>query len=247
MPTENIRRTEVSLLNAPVSDLYVLPEMWSTGFGSPQSLTESGFDYGSDMSLQWMKTMSIRLDAAIAGSLSVRERDGIYRNRFYFVTPDDVWYYDKRHLFSYGSEHLAYTAGKERIVVEWRGVRFLLQICYDLRFPCFSRNWIIRSDEPLPSYGYDCALYVASWPTSRISVWHALLRARALENQCYVVGVNRIGEDPQCTYCGGTCAIDAYGRTVASCPEGTIASCSFEMDLEGLARFHRKFPVLEDV
>ena len=112
MPTENIRRTEVSLLNAPVSDLYVLPEMWSTGFGSPQSLTESGFDYGSDMSLQWMKTMSIRLDAAIAGSLSVRERDGIYRNRFYFVTPDDVWYYDKRHLFSYGNEHLAYTAGK---------------------------------------------------------------------------------------------------------------------------------------
>ena len=246
-PTENKRRTEEAILNAPSSDLYVLPEMWSTGFGNPPTLTDCGFDYNNDESLQWMKTMSKRKDAAIAGSLSVKERDGVYRNRLYFVTPHDVWYYDKRHLFSYGNEHLAYTAGIERKVVEWRGVKFLLQICYDLRFPCFSRNGVTLSVDALPTYGYDCALYVASWPTSRIGVWHALLKARALENQCYVIGVNRVGKDPVCTYCGGTCAIDAYGRTVASCPDGAVASCTFEIDLDGLSRFRSKFPVLEDV
>lgn len=253
-PAENIRRTEESILNAPESDLYVLPEMWSTGFGNPENLTDCGYDYDDCSALEWMQSMAMRLNSALAGSLSVKADDGTFRNRLYFVTPESVDYYDKRHLFSYGNEHLAYTAGSDRMVVEWRGVKFLLQICYDLRFPCFSRNGISLgescedslTDSPAPSYLYDCALYVASWPTPRIAVWNTLLIARALENQCYVIGVNRVGTDPICSYSGGTMAIDAYGRTVADCPENEISSCTFTLDLEKLYSFRGKFPVLAD-
>ena len=109
----------------------------------------------------------------------------------------------------------AYTEGRERVVVSFRGVRFLLQVCYDLRFPVFSRN---RAD-------YDAILYVANWPTSRIDVWDILLRARAIENQCYVLASNRIGSDPACTYPGHSQAVDAYGRVAAACEEGRGKLC----------------------
>lgn len=278
-PTENKRRTEEAILNAPYSDLYVLPEMWSTGFGNPSSLIDHGFDYDHDDSLDWMKSMALRLDCAIAGSLSVKDEDGNYRNRLYFVTPSDTYFYDKHHLFSYGNEHLAYTAGDNRTVVEWRGVKFLLLICYDLRFPCFSRNGanlaynrekgidkvhdcnalahdshvpthisgcVSSKDCNVPSYDYDCAIYVASWPTSRLDVWRTLLKARALENQCYVLGVNRTGDDPNCSYSGGTCAFNAYGKTIAECHDSTVMTCTFDLDMTKLYAFREKFPVLMD-
>ena len=169
------------MLAADKSDLYVLPEMWSTGFATePEGIAESD---GS--SLNWMKQMANRLDAAVAGSIAT-EIDGKYYNRFYFVKPanddndNEIEYYDKHHLFTYSGEHLRYTAGERRVVVEWRGWRFLLQVCYDLRFPVFARNCAEGPD------AYDVALYVASWPTSRRAPWDALLRARAIENQCYV-------------------------------------------------------------
>ena len=121
-------------------------------------------------------------------------------------------------------------------MVEWRGVRFLLQICYDLRFPVFSRN---DSD-------YDVALYVASWPESRIDVWRTLLKARAIENQCYAVGVNRCGDDPVAHYCGATMAFDAYGNVVASCEDNTESVGVMTVDMERLTRFRERFPVLAD-
>lgn len=256
-PTENKRRTEVAILNAPSSDLYVLPEMWSTGFGNPDSLIAHGYNYEQDDSLSWMKSMAEQLDCAIAGSISVKAEDGTYRNRLYFVTPSDTYFYDKHHLFSYGNEHFAYTAGDNRTIVEWRGVKFLLQICYDLRFPCFSRNGAspalesTKSSEAegqsyAPSYDYDCAIYVASWPTSRLDVWRTLLKARALENQCYVVGVDRTGKDPNCSYCGGTCAFNAYGKVVAECQDNEVMSCTFDIDMTKLYAFREKFPVLMD-
>ena len=120
--------------------------------------------------------------------------------------------------------------------MEFRGVRILLQICYDLRFPVWARN---RKD-------YDVALYVASWPTPRVEAWLALLQARAIENQCYVAGVNRVGTDPSCEYCGGTLMIDPYGRTVAACEQGRVSAVTVEVDMDGLADFRRKFPVLDD-
>lgn len=234
-PARNCTCAEEAFLAAPACDLYVLPEMWSTGFATqPENIAESEDSY----SLRWMHQMANKLNAAIAGSLAIQTADGSFHNRFYFVKPDEekASYYDKRHLFTYGKENLHYTAGKERVVVEWRGVRFLLQVCYDLRFPIFSRN---QED-------YDCALYVASWPTSRLAVWNTLLHARAIENQCYVVGVNRIGTDPACAYCGGTMLIDAYGKDIVSCSQNQEGVIVGELDLNKLNSFREKFPVLKD-
>ena len=236
-PAENIRLNEERLLQAPKSGLYVLPEMWSTGFVTQPAEAQVG---DGSTELQWMQRMAARLDAAIAGSVAVKEEDGTYRNRFYFVTPQGMSHYDKHHLFTYGGEHKRYTAGEERVVVEWRGVRFLLMVCYDLRFPIFSRN------VPREEGGYDCALYVASWPTPRVEAWRTLLLARAIENQCYVCGVNRVGNDPACQYCGGTAAIDPYGRVIEACPDGSESTVTFALDLPALQAFRGKFPVLKD-
>ena len=225
----------------PGSDLYILPEMWATGY--MVKVDEMHSD--SALPLGWMKRKACETNAAICGSLAVRVQDGSYRNRLYFVTPDDVWYYDKRHLFGYGGEDRQYTAGEERTVVTWRGVRFLLQICYDLRFPCFARNHIMETGG-METAEYDAAIYVASWPESRRHVWDILLQARAMENQCYVLGVNRVGQDPVCAYNGGTMSVDAYGRVVASMADGTMGTVTSVLDMEGLDRFRQKFPVLYD-
>ena len=233
-PEANRRRLEEQMDAHPGADLYVLCEMWPTGFVmEPESVAEPfpGRSFG------WMADMSVRRQAAIAGSVAVREKDGTFRNRFYFITPDGRWYYyDKRHLFGLGGEDKHYTPGKERMVVEWRGVRFLLAVCYDLRFPAWTRN---HGD-------YDCILYVANWPTPRIEAWNTLLRARAIENQCYVVGVNRVGQDPNCQYCGCSAIIDAYGHTLAECERDKETTAEALLDMEALRKFRTKFPVLQD-
>ena len=121
-------------------------------------------------------------------------------------------------------------------MVEWRGVRILLEVCYDLRFPIWARN---RGD-------YDMILYVASWPTPRVGAWSALLVARAIENQCYVAGVNRVGNDPACEYCGGSVIIDPYGVKIAECEISQESEATAEIDMTALEAFRRKFPVLLD-
>ena len=230
---ENIRKAQAAIDSDPGADIYVLPEMFPTGFCTdPEGVAEPE----GGRALDWMKSMAARTDAAIAGSVVVKE-DGHYYNRFYFVRPDGtVTYYDKKHLFTYGGEHLRFTAGEERVVVEWRGVRILLEVCYDLRFPIWARN---RGD-------YDMILYVASWPTPRVAAWSSLLVARAIENQCYVAGVNRVGTDTACEYCGGSVIIDPYGRTIASCADNTECEATAEVDMEALEAFREKFPVLKD-
>lgn len=233
-PKSNITSFDEAVRTHPGSELYVLPEMWSTGFATlPEGIAESE---GSD-SLGWMVSTARETGAAICGSIAVRcDADGSYRNRFYFVKPDgEISYYDKHHLFTYSSEDKHYAAGNERVVVEWRGVRFLLQVCYDLRFPLWARS---RGD-------YDAIIYVASWPTPRVDAWRVLLKARAIENQCYVLGVNRIGTDPDCGYCGGTAFIDPYGRAT-ECPDSQVSALCGEIDLAGLEAFRKKFPVLKD-
>ena len=231
-PKANIQCADEAISRNAGSDLYVLPEMFSTGFcTSPEGIAEK-----DDHTLQWMKSKACEIDAAIAGSIAVEE-DGKYYNRFYFVTPGgSVTYYDKKHLFTYGGEHLRFTAGEERVVVEWRGVRILLEVCYDLRFPIWARN---RGD-------YDMILYVASWPTPRVGAWSALLIARAIENQCYVAGVNRVGNDPACEYCGGSVIIDPYGAKIAECEISQESEATAEIDMVALEAFRRKFPVLLD-
>ena len=232
-PTANVRKADEAINQNPGADLYVLPEMFSTGFcTNPEGIAEST----ESETLQWMKDKAATTDAAIAGSVAVTE-DGKYYNRFFFVKPDgSVTHYDKKHLFTYGGEHLRFTAGEERVVVEWKGVRILLEVCYDLRFPVWARN---RGD-------YDMILYVASWPTPRVSAWSVLLVARAIENQCYVAGVNRVGTDPACEYCGGSVIIDPYGKTLAACEMNQECEASAEVDMHKLNAFREKFPVLSD-
>jgi predicted amidohydrolase len=207
--------------------------MFSTGFcTNPDGIAENL----NNETLQWMKSKAAEKSAAIAGSVAVTDGKR-YFNRFYFVKPDgSVAFYDKKHLFTYGGEHHRFTAGEERVIVEWKGVRILLQICYDLRFPVWARN---RAD-------YDMIIYVASWPTPRVAAWSALLVARAIENQCYVAGVNRVGTDPACEYCGGTVVIDPYGKTIAECPMGEESEASALVDMDALEAFREKFPVLND-
>ena len=232
-PALNVQRAEEAIARNAGADLYVLPEMFSTGFCTqPEGIAESS---NSD-TLKWMQRKAAETNAAIAGSVAVEE-DGKFYNRFYFVKPDgSVTHYDKKHLFTYGGEHLRFTAGEQRVIVEWRGVRILLEVCYDLRFPIWARN---RGD-------YDMILYVASWPTPRVAAWSALLVARAIENQCYVAGVNRVGTDPACEYCGGSVIIDPYGKTIAACANNEETEASAKVDMETLEAFREKFPVLKD-
>lgn len=232
-PEENMGKAAALIGTAGPSDLYVLPEMWSTGFTMQPELHA---EQEPGKALEWMKAISGRTGAAVAGSIAVLS-DGKYRNRLYFVKPDGetVWY-DKHHLFTYSGEDGHYVPGDERVDVEWKGLRFRLAVCYDLRFPMWCRN---RGD-------YDVLVFVASWPHRRSDAWKLLLRARAIENQCYVVGVNRCGTDPSCRYSGDSAAIDAYGRTLAECRSGEVDFCSFETDMDELEGFRASFPVLRD-
>lgn len=234
----NLATAEQLIKDSAGADLYVLPEMFSTGFiTQPDGNAEP--EGGTTM--QWMLRMAKETQAAITGSVAVQTSQGDYRNRMYFVKPDGTFaYYDKHHLFTYAGEHQHYTAGAEPVIVLWRGVRIMLQVCYDLRFPCFSRN---NSKLSTP---YDLCIYVASWPESRRAVWDVLLRARAIENQCYIIGVNRIGNDPVCHYNGGTTIISPYGKVDSTAPDDAIAAITSPLDLERLHAFRMKFPVLND-
>ena len=231
----NLQHLESLLQKQPGADLYVLSETFATGFLAEGSSAQAGV-HGCRI-LSWMLDQSRLLDAAVAGSVATKDNDGFLRNRLFFVRPDGTYdYYDKRHLFSYAGETRDYVAGERRVVVEWRGVRFLLQVCYDLRFPVFSRN---HGD-------YDAVIYVANWPETRRDVWQTLLKARALENQCFVVGVNIVGSDDVCQYVGDSVMIDAYGHAIAQCTPEVEDVAVAELDMARLNRFRTKFPVLDD-
>lgn len=215
--------------------LFVLPEMWASGFDTtPRPTLEMAEAHRT--ALSWMQRTAQAHRAFVAGSIAACDEGGRRFNRLYFVRPDTTFAtYDKRHLFGYGGEPEAFAAGQERVVVSCGPWRILLQICYDLRFPVFARN---RND-------YDLIVYVANWPDSRRLAWDTLLHARAIENQCFVCGVNRTGSDPHCTYSGGSALVDAYGRTVAEAgPAETLVSA--HIGLDDLRRFRKKFPVLDD-
>ena len=162
---------------------------------------------------------------------------GSFVNRLYFVTPDgSVQYYDKRHLFGYGGETLHFTRGHRRVVVSYGGMRFLLQVCYDLRFPVFSRC----------HHDYDAIINVANWPSGRQEAWDTLLRARAIENQCFVIGVNRVGAEGRITYSGGSAVIDYLGHTLCSCEPGSEQLVTAELRPHAQQTYRREFPVLDD-
>ena len=231
---ENLRHAEQFIMNNLGADVYVLPEMFTTGFCmEPERIAEPT----KGPTLQWMRRVATEANAAIVGSVATLAPDGRYKNRMYFVEPDGrVTHYDKRHLFSYSGEDKHYEPGSKRVIVEFRGVRFFLQVCYDLRFPVFARN----HDD------YDVAIYVANWPDKRRMAWDILLRARAIENQAVVIGVNRVGTDPMCVYDGGTAAIDFFGFVTAKCDDHTEQLITYEVKMDELRQYRDKFPSLTD-
>ncbi len=215
-------RLEERLLEIPGCDLYVLPELFATGFDLPVEVLARV----AGKLVRWMEEMARRLEAGVMGSVAVMV-NGRLRNRLYLIGPDGVVdKYDKRHVFRISGEE-AYEGGVECVVSEWRGVRLWMGICYDLRFPVWSRNVDGR---------YDLAVYVARWPLSRRSAWRVLLQARALENQCMVVGVNG---------CGGSLCVDAKGRIVTELGDREGVTVAV-FDAEEQRAFREKFPVLQD-
>lgn len=226
----NIERAVRAVENAAGADLVVLPEMFATGFMAEDVSAAEAMD---GRVVTAMRVAAAKTGRAVAGSVIIDPADGgLPANRFVFVRPDGgIEWYDKRHLFSFSGEDRYYTRGKRRRVIEYCGIRILPQVCYDLRFPVWSRN---RND-------YDAAIYVASWPESRVYAWDTLLRARAIENQCYVLGVNRVGNDPTAAYNGHSCAVDFYGRTIGGLADGAIGTIYAELDTEALASYRAKF------
>ena len=214
------------------ADIYVLPEMFATGqYIDPSSVVQTM----DGQIVGWMVQKASFLNAAVCGTLPIVENGYTY-NRLCFAKPDGtIDYYDKHHLFSYSGEAENYTPGTERVVIEFRGLRILLLICYDLRFPIFSRN---RDD-------YDAVIYPANWPEKRILAWDTLLRARAIENQCFAIGVNRAGTDDFGLYPGHSAIITPYGETLVQTNEAP-QMVSAALDMDQLARFRTKFPVLQD-
>jgi predicted amidohydrolase len=232
-PENNRKHIEQIINSSPEADIIVLPEMFTTGFCiSPANIAEKA----DTVTLAWMRKLAGERNSAIAGSVAIEE-NGKYYNRFYFVEPSgDYFTYNKRHLFSFAGENKEYTAGSERVIVEYGGFRILLQVCYDIRFPVFSRN---RGD-------YDMIIYVANWPVPRIGAWNTLLLARAIENQCYVVGVNRTGSDPAAKYNGGTVLVDFFGKPIIAAEFDCEEAVSGTVNIQSLNDFRKKFPALSD-
>ena len=229
---ENLDKYSQMLSGLGSTDVIVLPEMFTTGFSmQPEKLKE----FMNGPSVKWMKKLAAEKEAAVTGSLII-EDDGKVFNRLIWVFPDGkTKIYDKRHLFTMGEENEHYSAGSEKLIVEYKGWRFCPMICYDLRFPVWSRN----------TENYDVLLYVANWPAVRHEVWKTLLQARAIENQSYCIGVNRIGKDGSgLEYNGDSCVIDARGNAKFMGSKEQVTS--FNISQNELKKFRDKFPVLND-
>lgn len=216
------------------TDIIVLPEMFSTGFSMHVKQFAELMD---GKAVSWMKSQARRFDLVISGSLMIKE-EGCFYNRFIFAKPNgEVEWYDKRHLFSMGDENIHFSPGKERKIFRLKGFRILPQICYDLRFPVFSRN---RND-------YDLLINSANWPSPRKDVWQTLLKARAIENQAYVAGVNRVGVDANgIRYTGESAIIDPKGKPVIFGETNSEQILHAKLSLSSLQNFRKRFSVLDD-
>lgn len=236
-PQLNRERIAQIIRNAPHCNLYLLPEFFPTAF----SPTAQNAETMRGESVQWMQALAKEKNAVIAGSLAIVENDQLY-NRFLWVKPENtIEYYDKHHLFSQSKEALLFTVGSARKIVQEWGWNFSLQICYDLRFPCWSMNTYTNN-----TYQYDVLLYVASWPKARQKAWTSLLQARAIENQAYSIGVNRVGTDGN--------GFDHSGFSQAYDPKGECLYCAasrqecgiITLNKKDLTAWRLKFPVAED-
>lgn len=203
-PIENRRNFEVKIEGLPEeTDLVVLPEMFTTGFTMHPELVAETM---KGKTVNWMLDLAKKHDLAITGSLIIKAKDATFRNRMLFIKSNgDITFYDKRHSFSLAGENKKYTSGVDKVIVDFKGFKICLQICYDLRFPVFSRN----------VENYDVLIYVANWPKTRITAWDTLLKARAIENMCFTIGVNRVGLDANnYEYSGHSASYNVLGAII---------------------------------
>ena len=215
-------------------DIVFLPEMFATAFTmSPDDVAES---MDGD-SIQWMQKLAKEKDLAIAGSLIIQE-NGAYYNRFVFVSPNgNIKTYDKRHTFTLAGEDKIYNRGNEKIIIEYKGWKICPMVCYDLRFPAWSRNL----------EDYDLLVYVANWPKPRIGAWDALLKARAIENMCYCIGVNRVGEDHyEHVYSGHSAVFDGLGHLMIQAKESREDIIIAELNKQHLSAIREQLKFLDD-
>jgi len=226
-----------------MSDVVLLPETFTSGFSN------DAIDQAETMdgpTVDWLRTQAHTLGAVICGSVQLRVPDEhgghqVY-NRLLWVLPDgEVQHYDKRHLFRYANEHKRYAAGNKRLIVEHKGWRICPLVCYDLRFPVFSRNQFDGNQ-----LDYDLLLYLANWPSARAYAWKTLLRARAIENLCYVAGLNRVGEDGNgLHYSGESAVIDFLGHPVSECT-GAEVVVTTTLQAAELTAHRTRFPAMLD-
>ena len=222
------------------TDIILLPEMFHTGFS--MSVDQLAEDWQDSLGIEFLKHWSNQLQSAIYTSLIIREA-GKFFNRGVFVFPDGtVTKYDKRKSFGLGGEENYYTAGNQEVIIEWKGWKINLQICYDLRFPELIRNRMEGEEA-----AYDLLLYIANWPEKRIEHWATLLKARAIENQCCVAGVNRIGTDGNAlTYSGGTVIYDALGQCINTAKNHQAAIVFGTLSGTELMNTRKNLPFLKD-
>ncbi|MFN5459576.1 MAG: amidohydrolase [Bacteroidota bacterium] len=221
------------------TDLIVLPEMFTTGFTMNP---EKNAEHINGKGFNWMIETARKKNCVVCGSISVSDENKFF-NRLYWVRPDGTFnFYNKRHLFRMAGEDKHYQCGSEQVIVELKGWKINLQICYDLRFPVYSRNrWDSKNNF---SAEYDLMLYVANWPEVRSHPWNTLLLARAIENQCFVVGVNRIGADGNgIAHSGNSAVINPRGELLSKVNPHEDKTETVEIDINYLHEFRKQFPV----
>lgn len=230
-------------------DVLILPEMFATGFSmSPRRMAQPASD---SLIVNKLKELAAKYNFAIITTVAVSDsskisnvagdsatQDSVFYNRLYFIEPSGkIHTYDKRHTFSLSGENLRYESGQNKLIVEYKGVRICPLVCYDLRFPVYSRN--VDNE-------YDVLVYVASWPEVRIDAWDRLLPARAIENQCYLIGVNRVGDDPRNHYCGHSVAYDYMGNVISNVKDDEQSIDTVEINLQELNKFRSEFAFWQD-
>lgn len=234
-PNENRKLFEQKITNLDNDvDLIILPEMFTSGFTmQPNSVCESM----NGKTMQWMQKMANKKSSAILGSIVIKENNRYY-NRLIFVYPSgELEFYDKKHTFTLAGEDKAYEAGSKKVIITYKGWKICPLICYDLRFPVWARN----------TEDYDLLIYVANWPITRVTAWSTLLKARAIENMSYVIGINRVGVDANnYQYSGNSCIVDYLGDKLASLPDNEQGNLAAKLDFNKQQLVRNKLGFLKD-
>ena len=234
----NLAMLEDKIASIGKTELVVLPEMFSTGFSmQPERLAETM----DGETMEWLKKVAIKNRIIITGSLIIAENGHFYNRLIWMLPNGEYGFYDKRHLFAYGNEHLHYESGNKRLIASVKGFKVNLQVCYDLRFPVWARQNPANS-----GVEYDLLIYVANWPERRSMAWKTLLQARAIENQCYVIGVNRVGDDGnKIHHTGDSMVVDAMGEILYH-KKDEEDIFTITLDKKHLETIRTKLPFLKD-